>query len=62
MTHQHAWQSEKTRLYNGGYAETDKPCPDCGCFVWTPYDDTDTVTEERQECPCCGWGSVTYDG
>jgi len=66
---QRIWQSEKTRLYNAGFAETDKTCPDCGCFVWQfdlfiPYtgdDGNDDIVEEKQSCPCCGWESVTYD-
>jgi len=56
-------ESAKSRLFNNGFSETDKPCPECGCFVWECdqlFDEGDLI-EIWEECPCCEWGTVTYD-
>lgn len=56
-------------LFDWGFRETDNSCPECGKFVWQ-YDqmidvgfdgDDESVLQSEQECPFCGWWSITHD-
>lgn len=62
--------NRQTELSDKGYWLSEKPCPDCGAFVWQ-FDkwirngfegDIDDIVETTEECVSCGWVSVSYDG